>query len=70
MISLYIRNGKNIDGHEANMQFDSEINLFRGEFTNSHGSADFYAPDLVGFHKKANYCWECCLPYMREVEVK
>ncbi|PUA18772.1 type II toxin-antitoxin system HicB family antitoxin [Glaciimonas sp. PCH181] len=41
-------NTMNIDGHQAVTVFDSELDLFRGEFIGLNGGADFYAGDVKG----------------------
>ena len=35
-----------IDGHRAVIQYDPDIEMFRGEFVDLNGSADFYAKDV------------------------
>ena len=35
-----------IKGYKAVIQFDPEIEMFRGEFTGLNGGADFYAKDI------------------------
>jgi len=37
-----------INGHQAMIDYDPEIDLFRGEFVGRGGGADFYARDLDG----------------------
>ena len=37
-----------IDGQKAVIQYDPEIEMFRGEFVNLSGGADFYAADVAG----------------------
>ncbi len=41
-----------IDGYRAVIQFDPEIELFRGEFVGLNGSADFYAGDIESLKKE------------------
>lgn len=42
-----------IDGQQAVISFDPEINLFRGEFMGlAHGGADFYASDVDGLRRE------------------
>ena len=41
-------NKLNINGINAVISFDADINLFRGEFVGLNGYADFYAADVVG----------------------
>ena len=37
-----------INGYRAVIQYDPEIELFRGEFIGLNGGADFYAKDIDG----------------------
>ncbi len=37
-----------IEGHQAVIAFDPDIQLFRGEFLGLNGGADFYAADVQG----------------------
>jgi len=37
-----------IDNYRALIQYDPEIEMFRGEFIGLNGSADFYASDIEG----------------------
>lgn len=39
-----------IDGFEAVVAYDPDIDLFRGEFIGLNGGADFYAKDVKGLH--------------------
>jgi predicted HicB family RNase H-like nuclease len=39
-----------IKGFTAAVQYDPEIELFRGEFLGLRGGADFYAPDEAELH--------------------
>lgn len=41
-----------IDGHRAVVQYDPDIDMFRGEFMGLNGGADFYAPDVEGLHRE------------------
>ena len=41
-----------INGFRAVVQFDPEIEMFRGEFTGLNGGADFYAKDIEGLRKE------------------
>ena len=40
----------NIDGQQAVIVFDPEIDMFRGEFVGLNGGADFYSNDVKGLH--------------------
>ena len=41
-----MKNIMEINGYRAIIQFDPEIDMFRGEFVGLHGGADFYATDI------------------------
>ncbi len=41
-----------IDGYHAVIQFDPEIDMFRGEFLDLNGGADFYAQDVSGLRSE------------------
>ncbi len=41
-----------IEGYRAVIQYDPEIEMFRGEFIALNGGADFYAKDIDGLYKE------------------
>ena len=41
-----------IDGYRAIIQYDPDIEMFRGEFIGLNGGADFYANDIDGLRKE------------------
>lgn len=41
-----------IDGYKAVIQYDPEIEMFRGEFIGLTGGADFLAADVVGLRRE------------------
>ncbi len=41
-----------INGYRAVIQYDPEIEMFRGEFTGLNGGADFYAKDIDGLRQE------------------
>jgi predicted HicB family RNase H-like nuclease len=45
-------NTMNIDGQQAVIVFDPEIDMFRGEFVGLNGGADFYSSDVKGLHRE------------------
>ena len=47
-----MRNTMEIDGYRAIIQFDPDIDMFRGEFIGLNGGADFYARDVAGLRKE------------------
>jgi predicted HicB family RNase H-like nuclease len=42
----------NINGYNAIIQYDSEIDMFRGEFIGLNGGADFYASNIKNLKKE------------------
>ena len=42
----------NIDGQQAVIVFDPELDMFRGEFVGLNGGADFYSSDVKGLHRE------------------
>jgi len=47
-----MNNVMTIGGHRAVVQFDPDINMFRGEFLGLNGGADFYADSIEGLHRE------------------
>ena len=47
-----MRNTMEIEGHRAVIQFDPDIDMFRGEFIGLNGGADFYARDIAGLRRE------------------
>ena len=47
-----MRNTIEIDGYRAVIQYDPEIEMFRGEFVGLNGGADFYAADAAGLRRE------------------
>ncbi len=45
-------NQMTIDGVKAVITYDSDLELFRGEFVGLNGGADFYAADVAGLHRE------------------
>jgi len=41
-----------IGGYRAIIQFDPDIEMFRGEFVGLNGGADFYARDVTGLRRE------------------
>jgi predicted HicB family RNase H-like nuclease len=41
-----------IDEQRAVIEYDPEIEMFRGEFVGLNGSADFYAKDIAGLKRE------------------
>jgi predicted HicB family RNase H-like nuclease len=49
---MSMQNTMTIDGYQALITFDPEIQMFRGEFLGLNGGADFYAKDVKGLHRE------------------
>ena len=47
-----MRNTMEINGYRAIIQFDPDVDMFRGEFVGLNGGADFYARDVTGLRKE------------------
>lgn len=47
-----MKNTMTINGYRAVIQYDPEIELFRGEFVGLNGGADFYASDIEGLKRE------------------
>ncbi|MGZ4956131.1 MAG: type II toxin-antitoxin system HicB family antitoxin [Methylobacter sp.] len=45
-------NQMTIDGVKAVITYDSDLELFRGEFVGLNGGADFYAADVAGLRRE------------------
>jgi len=45
-------NTMTIDGYQAVIAFDPDIQMFRGEFLALNGGADFYARDVQGLQRE------------------
>ena len=41
-----------INGYQATIQYDPDIEMFRGEFVGLNGGADFYAADIEGLRRE------------------
>ena len=59
-------NTMEINGHEATIQYDPEIEMFRGEFVDLNGGADFYAKDIDGLRKESEISLNVLLAMCRE----
>ena len=59
-----------IDGYRAIVQYDPEIDMFRGEFIGLNGGADFYAKDRAGLRREGALSLKVLLEMCREDGVK
>jgi predicted HicB family RNase H-like nuclease len=55
-----------IDGYRAVIQYDPEIEMFRGEFVGLNGGADFYASDIEALKKEATISLKVFLEACKE----
>jgi len=56
-----------INGQQAIISFDPDINLFRGEFVGfANGNADFYAADVDGLRREGEISLRVYLDMCRE----
>lgn len=55
-----------IDGQKAVIQYDPDIEMFRGEFLNLSGGADFYASDIDGLRREGRQSLKVYLDMCRE----
>ncbi|ARQ78757.1 type II toxin-antitoxin system HicB family antitoxin [Oxalobacter formigenes] len=55
-----------IDGQKAVIQYDPEIEMFRGEFLGLSGGADFYASDIDGLKKEGKRSLDVYLEMCKE----
>ena len=55
-----------IQDHKAVITYDPDIALFRGEFVDLNGSADFYAADVEGLKREGEISLKVFLDVCRE----
>ncbi|MDH2998762.1 DNA repair protein [Pasteurellaceae bacterium LFhippo2] len=61
-----MRNIMEINGHKATIEYDPEIEMFRGEFTNLNGGADFYADNVADLRKEGEQSLKIFLDVCKE----
>ncbi|CAI3959221.1 HicB family (HicB) [Commensalibacter communis] len=61
-----MNNIMNIDGFKAIITYDNEIEMFRGEFINLNGGADFYANDVKELRKEGQKSLQTYLDVCKE----
>ena len=59
-------NNMNINGYDAVISYDPEINMFRGEFIGINGGADFYAITVDDLRKEGEASLRVFLDACRE----
>ena len=55
-----------IMGHRARITFDNSLWMYRGEFTDLQGGADFYAANLHDLHREGEISLRVYLDACRE----
>jgi predicted HicB family RNase H-like nuclease len=55
-----------INGYRATIQYDPDIDMFRGEFVGLNGGADFYAKDIDSLRKEGEISLKVFLDMCRE----
>ena len=65
-----MRNTMEIDGYRAVIEFDPDIDMFRGEFLDLNGGADFYAKDIAGLRREGAISLKVFLDMCREDDVE
>lgn len=61
-----MKNIMEIDGYRAIIQYDPENEIFRGEFIELNGGADFYAKDIKGLRKEGKVSLKVFMDMCRE----
>ena len=61
-----MRNTMEIEGYRAVIQFDPDIEMFRGEFVGLNGGANFYARDIAGLRREGTASLEVFLDMCSE----
>ncbi|MEO6960019.1 MAG: type II toxin-antitoxin system HicB family antitoxin [Burkholderiaceae bacterium] len=56
-----MKNTMMIDGQQAVITYDPNIEMFRGEFVGLNGGADFYAADVAGLQREGKVSFETFL---------
>ena len=59
-----------INGYRAVVQYDPDIDMFRGEFIGLNGGADFYAKDIDGLRKEGKISLKVFLEMCHEDRVE
>lgn len=61
-----MKNMLEINGYRAVIQFDPDIDMFRGEFIGLNGGADFYARDIASLKAEGTASLKVFLAMCRE----
>ncbi len=54
---------------KATVRFDADISMYRGEFVELKGGADFYAPNLVELLKEGETILRILLEFAEEIGI-
>ena len=65
-----MKNLMEIDGCKAVIAYDPQTNLFRGEFVDLNGGADFYAADVKSLQREGKLSLKVFLDMCREDKVE
>lgn len=65
-----MKNLMEIEGYKAAIAYDPETNLFRGEFIDLNGGADFYATDVKSLQREGKLSLKVFLDMCREDKVE
>lgn len=63
-------NTMEINGYRAIVQYDPDIDMFRGEFIGLNGGADFYAKDIESLHMEGEISLKVFLDMCKEDSVE
>lgn len=63
-------NNMNINGYDAVISYDPEINMFHGEFVGINGGADFYACNVDDLRKEGEISLKAFLEMCAEDKVE
>lgn len=59
-----------INGYKALISYDPEIELFRGDFMDLNGGADFYAADVESLHREGEISLQTYLEVCKEQDIE
>ena len=65
-----MKNLMEIDGYKAVIAYDPQANLFRGEFVDLNGGADFYAANVKSLQREGKLSLKVFLDMCREDKVE
>jgi predicted HicB family RNase H-like nuclease len=65
-----MKNVMTINHHTAVIVFDPELEMFRGEFINLNGSADFYASSVQELHREGEVSLSTFLEVCKEQRIE